>query len=184
MIFLCFTLLKKGNSTHRFSFAKESNMRRNWNDIFVFYFFEKGKQYTEIFLCKREQQEKKLKWYFCVLLFWKREIVHRDFPLQKMPTRKENEMIFLCLDVTLLKKGNSTQRFSFAKESNKRRIWNNIFVFVCYSFEKGKQYTGKSLCTVHLFQRKEIETTFLYLSFSFEKGKQYTEIFLCTVYLF
>ena len=45
MIFLCLciTLLKKVNSTQRFSFAKEGKMRRNWNDIFVFYSFEKGK---------------------------------------------------------------------------------------------------------------------------------------------
>ena len=108
MIFLCFTLLKKGNSTQRFSFAKDANKKRKWNDIFVFgcYSFEKGKQYTEIFLCKREQQEKKLKKYFCVcvLLFWKRETVHRDFPLQKRATREEFEIIFLWLCITLLKR--------------------------------------------------------------------------------
>ena len=108
---LCVTLLKKVNSTQRFSFAKETNKKRNWNDIFVFYSFEKGKQYTEIFLCKRYQQEKKMKWYFCVwvLLFWKRETVHRDFLLQRRATREEFEIIFLFLCVTLLKKVNSTQ---------------------------------------------------------------------------
>ena len=80
----CVTLLKKGNSTQRFSFAKESNKRRNWNDIFVFYSFEK------------------------------RELVHRDVPLQNRAVWEEIEMIFLCF--TLLKKGNSAQGFSFAKE--------------------------------------------------------------------
>ena len=57
-----------------------------------------------------------------------------------------------------------------------------------YSFEKGKQYTGKSLCTSYLFQNRKtnikILFQFLFFLLSFKKGKQYTGKFLCTVYLF
>ena len=134
-------------------------------------FFEKRKQYTEIFLCKREQQEKKLKWYFCVLLFCKREIVHRDFPLQKMPTRKEIEMIFLRF--SLLKKVNSTQRFWFVL---------CISLFEYFSFEKGKRYTGIFLCK--RAKRKEIEIIFLFLSDTILKKVHSTQRFFYVLFTF
>ena len=57
-----------------------------------------------------------------------------------------------------------------------------------YSFEKGKQYTRKSLCTSNLFQNRKtnikILFQFLFFLLSFKKGKQYTRKSLCTVYLF
>ena len=85
-----------------------------------------------------------------------------------MPTRKENEMIFLCLGVTLLKKVNSTQRFSFAKESNKRRIWNNIFVF-CVALLKKVNSTQENLCVLCTFFKivSDINKNIISISFLF-----------------
>ena len=83
------------------------------------------------------------------------------FSFVKAPTKKDKEVIFLCLCVTVLKKVNSTQRFSFAKDTNKKRNWNYIFLFVCYSFENGKQYTDIFLCKQAT--RENIEIIFLCL---------------------
>ena len=115
MIFLCLcvTLLKKVNRTQKYSFVKDTNKKRNWNTVFVCYSFEKCKQYTEIFLCKRHQQGKNLKDIFVFVSYcFEKDKQYTKIFLRKNKQQGKKLKQHFCICPSLLKKVNSTQRFS------------------------------------------------------------------------
>ena len=119
-LYLCDTLLKKVNSTQRFWFVLCIS-------LFECFSFEKGKRYTEIFLCKRAKR-KEIEIIFSFLSDTILKKVHSTqrfscvlFTFFKREQQEMKLIQYFCICLPLLKKENSTQRFSFAKESNKRR---------------------------------------------------------------
>ena len=152
---LSVSLLKKVNSTQRFWFVLCIS-------LFECFSFEKGKRYTEIFLCKRAKR-KEIEIIFSFL---------SDTILKKVHSTQR----FSCVLFTFFKHKNIISIFFFQRKisvyclpfskeyhTNTKILYQ--FHFLLLSFKKGKQYTRKSLCTVYLFQNSIRQKQKYYFNF-------------------